>query len=348
MENETRIKSGLISVIMSNYNTPELFLTAAIESVLSQTYKNFEFIIIDDCSTDDSLKIIESYSDERIKILKNERNLGITKSLNRGLKIASGEYIARMDSDDICYPQRFERQIEFLRSNPGYIVCGTGIEQIDEWGNLRINKQQCRDIPEREEYQIYLLFANNPNIVHPTAMFNHGLLIENQITYDENYVLAQDYRMWVTCSEYAECGNVPEILLKYRVHSKAVSNERREKQRLFALNNIKEQLKKLSIELPKEYEHIHENFLFSRCPYSIEYKKWIMLIIKQNQKYHVYNQKKLEQILWRKWVEISYFEIRTQKNLLKLIKCIAEIPISYMGQLLLIKKERYEKFRESN
>ena len=335
-------------MIMSNYNTPEMFLRVAIESVLSQTYKNFEFIIIDDSSTDDSLKVIESYSDERIKVLKNERNMGITKSLNRGLKIARGEFIARMDSDDICYPQRFERQIEFLRNHPKHIVCGTWIEQIDELGKLRTNKQPCRDIPEREEYRINLLFGNNPNIVHPTAMFNHGLLLENQITYDENYILAQDYKMWVTCSKYAECGNVAEVLLQYRVHSKAISHEKREKQREFALNNMKEQLKELNIELPKEYEHIHENFLFSRCSYNLEYKKWLLLIIKQNKMHHIYNQKKLEKILWRKWVEISYFEIRSQKNLLKLIKCFAGIPICCMGQLLAIKLERYEKFRESN
>lgn len=343
-----KIEKDLVSIIMSNYNTPEVFLKASIESILCQTYENFEFIIIDDCSTDGSLRIIESYSDKRIKIIRNDINMGITKSLNRGLKCAKGEFVARMDADDVSYPQRFEKQVEFLRANPNCIVCGTWIEQIDELGIIRSNKQQCKVIPEREIYQINLLFGNNPNIVHPTAMFNHSLLLKNHITYDENYLLAQDYRMWVTCSKYAECRNVPEILLQYRVHNRAVSMAKRENQRLFAVQNMKEQLKELKIELSEEYEHIHENLLFSRCSYSIKYKQWIQLIIKQNKMYHIYNQKKLKQILWTKWIEMTYFELRSQKGLLIRIKCIMHVPIGYIGKLWKIRRERKEMFKRSN
>lgn len=112
------LKKGLISVIMSNYNTPEEYLREAIESVLNQSYADFEFIIVDDCSTDNSLKIIESYHDPRIIVIKNEINIGITKSLNRALRTANGEFVARMDADDICLPDRFRKQIEFLNSIP--------------------------------------------------------------------------------------------------------------------------------------------------------------------------------------------------------------------------------------
>ena len=104
----------LISVVMSNYNTEESYLRASIESILNQTYENFEFIIVDDCSTDNSIDVIESYSDKRIKLIKNKENMGLTKSLNVAIKEAKGEFIARMDADDISLPQRFEKQVEFL------------------------------------------------------------------------------------------------------------------------------------------------------------------------------------------------------------------------------------------
>ena len=113
------ITKDLISVVMSNYNTDEEYLRAAIESVLNQTYENFEFIIVDDCSTNNSVDVIESYSDKRIKLIKNKGNMGLTKSLNIAIKAAKGEFIARMDADDIALPQRFEKQIEFLKKKSG-------------------------------------------------------------------------------------------------------------------------------------------------------------------------------------------------------------------------------------
>ena len=137
---------GLVSVIMSNYNTPESYLREAIESVLNQTYADFELIIIDDCSTDNSLEIIREYKDERIVVLENKENMGITKSLNRGLSVARGEFVARMDADDICFPKRFEKQVQFLKENPGYIVCGAGAELIGDWQGKYTNKVICRKI----------------------------------------------------------------------------------------------------------------------------------------------------------------------------------------------------------
>ena len=218
------MENGLVSVIMSNYNTSEEYLRASIESVLNQTYSNFEFIIIDDCSTDTSLEIIKSYKDERIVILENSENLGITKSLNKGLSIAKGEFIARMDADDICFPTRFATQVEYLKNHSEVIFCGTGVELIGDWQGKHANKVICREIPEKELFKIYLLFGNYPNIVHPTAMFNNKLLIENSITYDERFSVAQDYKMWVNCCNYGECVNLKETLLYYRVHRGAVSS----------------------------------------------------------------------------------------------------------------------------
>lgn len=324
------LKEGLVSVIMSNYNTPEEYLRTAVESILNQTYRNFEFIIIDDCSTDNSLSIIESYDDSRIIIIRNEQNLGITKSLNRGLAVAKGEFVARMDADDISLESRFEKQVEFLKNNPDHIVCGTGVELIGDWESKHINKYICRTIPERETFRIHLLFGNYPNIVHPTAMFNHGLLLKNNIRYNEKYPLAQDYRMWVSCSDVAECANLPETLLYYRVHGKAVSNERKELQKSITLQIMQEQLDKLHVVADREYTEIHMNFLFDRKPYDIKCKKWIKTLLAQNKKYKVYNRKKMKKILWKKWSEISYYGIANKKKVSTILKIALNIsPVFY-------------------
>ncbi len=333
-------EKGLVSVIMSSYNTPEEFLRPAIESILNQTYQNFEFIIIDDCSTDNSLSIIESYSDKRIRIIRNEHNLGITKSLNKGLAVAKGEFVARMDADDISLENRFEKQVNFLENHPDHIVCGTGVELIGDWQSNHSNKYICRIIPERESFRIHLLFGNYPNIVHPTAMFNRNLLLKHNIKYNENYPLAQDYRMWVSCSDFAECANIPETLLNYRVHGKAVSSDRKELQKNIAIQIMQEQLDKLNIKLDKEYANIHKDFLYSRKPYDIKCKKWLKMLLAQNKKYKVYDQRKLETILWKKWVEISYFGLAKQKNPFKILKILLNIPFVYIPCLFEIKKSR--------
>lgn len=333
-------EKGLVSVIMSNYNTPEEYLRSAIESILNQTYGNFEFIITDDCSTDNSLSIIESYTDKRIKILRNEENLGITKSLNKCLAVAKGEFVARMDGDDISLPERFEKQVEFLKSHPDHIVCGTGVELISDWQKTHSNNRICRTIPDKESFRIHLLFGNYPNIVHPTAMFNRNLLIKHDIRYIENYRLAQDYRMWVSCSEVAECANIPETLLNYRIHGKAVSSDKKELQKNTAICIMQEQLDKLHIELDDEFADIHRDFLFSRKPYDIKCKKWIKKLLAHNKKYKVYDQKKMKSILWKKWAEISYFGIAKQKNPINILKIILNIPFKYIPCLFEVKKRR--------
>lgn len=335
--------TGLISVIMSNYNTPEEYLRTAIESVLNQTYSNFEFIIIDDCSTDNSLEIIKSYNDERIVIIENKENLGITKSLNRGLAVAKGEYIARMDADDICFPERFSKQVEYLKNNPQVVVCGTGVELFGDGSDIHKEKTVYKITPEKNEFQIRLLFGNHINIIHPTAMFKHSVLTENNIKYDERYRFAQDYRMWVSCSRVGECANVPEILLKYRIHKKAVSTDKKDMQNDCAKRIMAEQLSWLGLDLPDGWEDLHYGFFDGRKKYNIETKCWAEKIISSNKKYKVYNQTILEKLLWGKWAETSYFELTKRKNLLKMMEILLNLPLKYWKNLFEIRKNRQKK-----
>jgi len=331
---------NLISVVMSNYNTEDAYLRTAIESVLNQTYENFEFIIVDDCSTNNSLEIIKSYKDERIIVLENEKNIGITKSLNRGLKIAKGEFVARMDADDICLPERFEKKVEFLSRNPEYIACGTAIEIV---GGNKEGKIIHRNIPDIETFRIYLLFGNYPNIAHPTAMFNHLLLKKYNIEYDERYPLAQDYKMWVNCSKYAPCYNLEDVLFRYRLHNAAVSTAKQQYQKDIAKQIIMEQLQALEISCDEELLEIHRNFLFERKEYNLKFKKWIKKIIKQNRRFNVYNGYKLKTILWQRWTEISYFALAKTRDPIKIIKILVNTPLRYWNKLFETYKHRHIK-----
>lgn len=336
------LKKGLISVIMSNYNTPEEYLREAIESILNQTYSNFEFIIVDDCSTDNSPEIINSYTDSRITVIKNEVNMGITKSLNRALAVSKGEYVARMDADDICFPERFQKQVDFLKRYPDTVVCGTWVKLFGDGANIFKEKYSCKTLPEKETLRINLLFGNHMNIIHPTAMFNHGLLKKNSISYNENYIYAQDYRMWVDCAQKGDLANIPEILFNYRVHSKAISSDKKNIQTECAKNIMAEQLSWLGLKLPEDWQTIHYGLLTGRKPFDLRYKKWIKTIISHNRKHKVYNHKKLRNILWAKWTEIVYFELAKTSSFKK-IKVLLTLPLYCFPELFRIKKSRLTK-----
>lgn len=333
------LKSGLISVVMSNYNTPEEYLREAIESILNQTYSDFEFIIVDDCSTDNSLEIIESYNDPRISIIRNPENMGITKSLNRAIKAAKGEFIARMDADDICFPKRFEKQVKYLKQNRDIIACGTWVELFGSGAEILAEKYSKKVLPEKDLFRIQLLFGNHNNIIHPTAMFRHSSLLTNSITYNEKYIYAQDFRMWVECSKYGECVNIPEVLFRYRIHNRAVSSDKKSIQTECAKNIMAEQLSWLGLKLPEDWETVHWGFLTGRKPFDLRYKKWIKTIISHNKKFKVFNHRKLKKVLWNKWTETVYFEFAKANGFHK-IKALLTLPVFCYPELIKIKKAR--------
>lgn len=332
---EESFEKGLVSVVMSNYNTPAGFLKEAIDSVLEQTYTDFEFIIIDDGSTDDSKELIQAYSDPRIKLVCNETNLGLPRSLNKGFAICRGEYIARMDSDDICMPERFSEQVAYLKDNPDVIVCGTFIEPIDSSGERIIKTLEKNMIPDMDCYRICLLCGNRPTIYHPTAMFNRRLLQRFHIRYNEAYRYAQDYRMWVSCSEYAKCANIQKPLIRYRFHKEAISTFKNDKQGDYALRVVQEQLDALHLELTEAIAPLHFRCLStgSGIGYSAALKEWMKKIIAANKKYRIYHQKKLERILLTRLAYLCYLEY---KNCDFISRCyyLKELPLKSKIALL--------------
>lgn len=207
-----------VSVLMSVYNG-ERYLRQAVESILAQTFADFEFIIIDDCSNDLSGSIINSYSDPRIVSVRNEINLGLTGSLNAGLEIVRGEYIARMDCDDVSLPERLGKQVSFMDSHPEVGVCGAWAKDIDEAGRV------IADRPTRiGELADYYYWIPSP-VIHPSAMIRAALL--KRLRYDHNLRYAQDYDLWLRIVKTGyKLASMPEHLLQYRVHAGSISKSK--------------------------------------------------------------------------------------------------------------------------
>jgi len=211
----------LVSVILPVYNCEE-YIGLAIDSILSQTYTNFELIIIDDCSTDSTPKILESYKDSRIRIIRNSKNIGISRSLNLGVSFSNGKLIARMDADDISLSERLKAQVEFMRTNPEIGVLGTQFLKIADNGEI-INIK----LPIKNEDIFYFFLFANP-IAHPTVMIRKEILLETP--YDNDSVYAEDYNLWAKLLYTTKFANLPDVFLHYRVWNKQVSSTKIQQQ----------------------------------------------------------------------------------------------------------------------
>ena len=223
---ENFISAPLISVVMSVYNG-EKYLRSSIDSILDQTYKNFEFIIINDGSTDSTKEIILSYDDPRICLIDNEENMGLTKSLNKGLKIARGEYIARMDADDVSMPGRFESQIDFLNHHQDYAVVGTFLKVINEDSKVVFTIEKPTQHADIRE------FLNKDNCIgHGSAMIRKTCL-QNVGFYDESIEKSQDYELWLRISQNYRLANIPQYLYMWRNHKENISEKHRNEQKHF-------------------------------------------------------------------------------------------------------------------
>ena len=224
------MREPYISVIMSVYNS-EKYLSESIESILNQTFSDFEFIIIDDGSIDNSLDIIEMYSkkDSRIQIIRNEINIGLTKSLNKGITFAKGKYIARMDADDISMPERFKTQLEFLEKNLNIYVVGTNIICVNEAGNY-LYECNFPNSPNIIKWNLY--FSNQ--LAHPSVMMRSDLFLICGYKYDESYRYAQDYELWQNISRNYQISNITKPLLIYRIMNSSISSSSNKIQKIFA------------------------------------------------------------------------------------------------------------------
>ena len=205
-----------VSVLMPVYRTDEKYLREAIESILNQTFTDFEFLILDDCPDDDREKIVKSYKDKRIKYSKNDQNLGITPTRNKLIDMASGEYLAVFDHDDISLPERLEKQVAYLdeHQDVGVVSC---------WYKKMPKNDIVKNPISNYEIEIYLMDDNY--ITHSACMLRKSVLSDNNIKYNSEYSPAEDYALCVSLIGKTKFHNIPEVLFLYRLHETNTSKK---------------------------------------------------------------------------------------------------------------------------
>lgn len=204
-----------LSVLLPVYNTRSDWLSIAIESVLNQTHRDFELLLLNDGSTDpDTLATLAAFekADDRVRLIHNPENMGLPKTLNRGLTLARYDWVARMDGDDISEPQRFEQQVAFLRSHPDITVLGTGVSIFGDFETV------CRN-PERHDEIASMMLARCP-IAHPSVIFLKDPILASG-GYPTDYPNAEDYALWtklILRHPEVRFANMSDLLLRYRVN----------------------------------------------------------------------------------------------------------------------------------
>ncbi|OQB29167.1 MAG: putative glycosyltransferase EpsE [Bacteroidetes bacterium ADurb.Bin174] len=203
-----------VSILMPVYNNGD-YVAEAIESMLCQTFTDFELIVLDDCSTDHSREVIESFTDKRIIYNRNEKNIGLANNLNIGLDLSRGEFIARMDGDDISLPERLQIQVDFLDNNPDIDLCSCGLEKFGKETDIWIR--------DRDPEQIKITMMFFPPVLHATSVWRREKFERYGLRYNQDAFPAEDYDLWSRAIFYCKLANIPQVLYKYRIHGVQVT-----------------------------------------------------------------------------------------------------------------------------
>lgn len=198
-----------VSVLVPIYRTKEEFLREAIESILKQTFADFELLLLDDCPEDSREAIVRSYDDKRIVYAKNERNLGITPSRNKLIELAKGEYLAVFDHDDVSLPTRLEKEVAYLDAHPEVGV-------VSSWVGTVGGGRDLKNPEDDAEIRITLMW--DCPVTHPASMIRKSVLLDNNIRYEEYFSPAEDYGLWCRLLPVTKFHNIPEVLFNYRDH----------------------------------------------------------------------------------------------------------------------------------
>src|SRR3989344_7700958 len=290
----------LVTILMPVYNG-EKYLKEAIESVLNQTFRDFEFLIIDDGSTDKSTEIIKSFNDARIRLERNEINLGLIKTLNNGLGLAKGKYIARMDCDDISLPKRLSIQVNFMEKHPEIGICGSWVKVMG------LKQEFVNRYPQKhEEARAYLLF--NTPFAHPSVIIRKEVMEKHKLKYDENYKHAEDYELWSRIINYAKVSNIPKVLLHYRMHDESVSKKNSSAQAENSNRVRIRLLKEMGInpaptELDLHRRFIRPDYLNSK-DFIDQLETWLGKLLSVNEKMRIYEQESLAKIISSRWLNV--------------------------------------------
>lgn len=320
----------MVSVIMSTYNTQEEYLREAIESILNQTLKKFEFIIVVDGISED-IQTINSYKDERIIIVKHTENKGLPYSLNEAIKIARGKYIARMDSDDISYKNRLLEQVTFLENNKDVDICSMFSKKIGD--------ENCKDVlpyTKSEYINIHMLFLNP--LVHPLVMIRKKFLFENNLFYNEKFTYSQDYELWNRCRKIGKIEIIPKIGLKYRIHKKQISTDKKNVQMQFYREivkmNINEFIENANTVTLNTIESLFKDIGYIDFNQLIKFSELVQKIVENNKNYNINILKKVlyvqlfNRALKSKLILNNFIEIIKNKTIRKQIFAVSNIELN--------------------
>ena len=224
----------LVTVLMSVYNAREEELKQSIESILNQTFKDFEFIIINDGSTNNTEDVILSYNDKRIRYVKNERNLKIIDSLNKGLKLCTGKYIARLDADDYSAETRLEKQVKYMEEHPNVGGLGTFFKRLHTGEEIQLPT-------EPSDVKLLTRYVKGC-ISNPSGMIRRSILVDNNLQYEKNCLHAEDFKFWADLTYYSDLVVLPEVLTYIRSHEDGISKSNKQYQdkmvKIVLLDNI--------------------------------------------------------------------------------------------------------------
>lgn len=277
-----------VSVVMALYNTPYSYLKTTIESILNQTFKDFELIIVDDASNVNYDDFFAQFNDDRIKYIKLEKNAGPGHARNVGINLAAGEYIAIADSDDVYMQNRFEVQASFLDANPQVTIVGSRFRFS--------NKKNPADVVVGyDNIKTFMLF-NSP-FANPVVTLRKEFFLQNNLLYPEDKNFAEDYELWIDAMlKGAKLANLNDVLMIYTRRKNQLSKEKRENQ-IKILKELYEKIfKKLGLEYSQEELDLHfliQNANFSLINNQKLIEDWFDKIIEQNLKCHIFSEQNL-------------------------------------------------------
>ena len=298
------MKKPVLSAVMLVYNG-EKHLREAIDSVLNQRFKEFEFIIINDGSTDSSLDIINEYSDDRIRIINNITNLGIPRSRNIGLKEAQGEFLAWCDCDDLNFPDRFEEQVNFLKANGKYVACGT-------WQLYSNGKQYLVHKTKKQPELVKAMLLFKPSIMNPTSMLRLSMINRNKLYYNTELTIAEDHDLFLRCSMAFSLTNIQKVLVKYRASETSIIKKfKSQEDESDKIHNViyTEALNYLGI-TPTKSDLVNHSLSCSDKKFAsfIEFKScynWLVTLKLKNKETKVYDDDALDKVLAHRFYVIS-------------------------------------------
>lgn len=298
-------KTPLVSIILPCYNV-EMYVKDALESLLNQTYQNIEVIAIDDASIDQTLNIISKIAekDTRVKVYSNDQNLKLIDTLNKAVTLCNGEYIARMDADDISFNNRIEEQLFFLEKNGDHDVVST---QFYTFKSGSSRKNLYHNPENNEDLKAYLLFRSG--ICHPAVMMRKTLFTEKKLLFEKEYLHVEDYALWVKASYVTKLANLSKPLLYYRIHESQISSLNEKRQIENKKNVFKIHCERWNLPQTKDFISVYASV--AECvpeEYSISYldrcEEFMLTVLKKNQEVQYCSDCYLQELLSLHWIRL--------------------------------------------